>query len=113
LIRGFIANKPDVVYDEKKNIYYPVEEDAVLAKIEGEWSIYINIDGKQYWKQGEIVLPEMEKMEHTLPSDSRYRPDVILLRNNFEDYAQQAKTHLEEIQRNDEKLRNNYNKNFK
>jgi len=50
----------------------------------------------------------MEKMSFTLPSDSRFRADTILFRNGFEDYAQQAKMNMEEIQRNDRKLRENY-----
>lgn len=52
-------------------------------------------------------------MEFTLPSDARFRPDVILLRNGYEEYAQQAKMHLEDVQRNDKKLRENYKKKTK
>jgi hypothetical protein len=51
----------------------------------------------------------MEKMMFNLPSDSRIRDDVILLRNGYDQYSQQAKIQLEEIQRRDRKLRAKYN----
>jgi hypothetical protein len=79
-----------------------------LAKHEGEWSNFFKIDDNIYWRQGESDLPQIEKMEFFLPSDSTLRPDVILLKNGHEEYAQLAKIHLEEIQRNDRKLRESY-----
>jgi len=63
-----------------------------------------------YWRQGENELPELEKMEFSLPSDSTLRADVILLKNGHEEYAQLAKIQLEENQRNDRKLRDNFRK---
>lgn len=94
-----------MIYDDKLNVYKLKSSDLALAKWEGEWSNFINCDNKQYWKMGELQLNNMNKMNFTLPSDSRYRPDVLLLENRFEEYAQTAKTHLEEIQRHDLKLR--------
>ena len=44
-------------------------------------------------------------MDFTLESDSRYREDILLYKNGQEDLAQDAKVYLEEIQRNDRKLR--------
>jgi len=49
-------------------------------------------------------------MEYTLPSDSRFREDAILLANNYEEYAGMAKMYLEENQRNDKNLREKYKK---
>jgi hypothetical protein len=54
---------------------------------------------------GECELSDADKMNYTLPSDSRLRWDVLLLKNGYEEMAQQAKMQLEEIQRNDRKLR--------
>jgi hypothetical protein len=51
----------------------------------------------------------MEKMNFTLPSDSRIRYDVVLLRHGYEEFSQQAKIQLEEIQRKDKSLRVKYN----
>jgi len=81
-----------------------------MAKFEGEWSNYFKIDDHVYWRQGDYELPELEKMSFTLPSDSTLRPDVILLKNGHEEFAQIAKIQLEEVQRNDKKLRENYKK---
>ena len=55
----------------------------------------------------------MEKQTFTLPSDSLYREDLILLKTGDAEMAQKAKMNLEEIQRNDRKLREKYNKNGK
>jgi len=112
-IIGFVAKKTDVEWDDAKKVYKYKNASSVLAKYDGEWSNYLNIDRTLVWKQGENVLPEMEKMSFTLPSDSRFRADTILFRNGFEDYAQQAKMNMEEIQRNDRKLRENYLKSNK
>lgn len=68
----------------------------------------MKIDDKEYWRQGECELPNMEKMEFMLPSDSSLREDIILLKHGYEEYAQEAKTYLEEIQRNDRNLREKF-----
>lgn len=102
---GFIANKNDVKFDEKVKIFRPLSNNAILSKFEGEWSNFMKCDNVEYWRNGELEFPTMEKMKFTLPSDSRLRADVILLKNGYEEYAQQAKMSLEEIQRNDKKLR--------
>jgi hypothetical protein len=65
----------------------------------------MNIDGVNYWKQGEIDLDPIEKMDFTLPSDSTLREDILLLKAGYEDYAQLAKLNLENQQRVDKKLR--------
>lgn len=44
-------------------------------------------------------------MAFTLPSDSTFREDLIWLKNGDEDASQRYKVKLEEIQRNDKKLR--------
>jgi hypothetical protein len=82
----------------------------VISTLEGEWTNYINFDGVTYWRQGGVQLLPMERMNFTLPSDSTYREDILLYKNNHIDYAQDAKVYLEEIQRNDKKLREIYNK---
>ena len=76
-----------------------------MAKIEGEWSRFLKIDGKEVWRQGSVDLGDLEKMDFVLPSDSTLREDIILLKHGHEEYAQQAKTYLEESQRNDRTLR--------
>jgi len=52
----------------------------------------------------------MEKMDYTLPSDSIYREDILLLKNGYFDLAQEAKSYLEENQRYDKKSRESFAK---
>jgi len=109
---GFIANTDDLKLDKKTGIY-SVDKKYQHAKLEGEWSRFININDTCYWLQDEQVLADMERMEFTLPSDCSYRPDIILYKMNMNDKAQEAKTILEEIQRNDRNLRDEYKKSLK
>jgi hypothetical protein len=48
---------------------------------------------------------DLYRLEYTLPSDSTFREDILYLKSGNEDEAQKAKTKLEEVQRNDRKLR--------
>ncbi len=100
--------KKDVVYENKTNVYKVKDSKCVISSIEGEWSNHIKFDGVPYWKQGDIQLLQMERMAFTLPSDSSFREDILLYKNNQTDYAQEAKVYLEEIQRGDRKLREVY-----
>ncbi len=96
-----------MVQDPSKKTYKVKSDNCILAKLEGEWTRYVKIDGKDYWRQGEFELPDLEKMEFVLPSDTIYREDITLFKHGFDDLAQEAKTYLEEKQRHDRKLREN------
>lgn len=110
-LSGFIANIRNVKFDAKKNCY-TCDKSLILAKIEGEWTNFVKIDDKLRWEHGMYPLFPMEKQAFTLPSDSLCREDLILLKLGDHELAQQAKTNLEEIQRNDKKLREKYRKIF-
>ncbi len=86
----------------------------VLSKIEGEFSQYIKFDNVYYWEYEKTYHPEFRRMRYTLPSDSTLREDINWLKHgnglnepseSNESCAQKAKIKLEEIQRNDKKLR--------
>jgi hypothetical protein len=94
----------------QKNQYKINSKDQVFASYDGEWGYEFNIDGVNYWKQGEVELSPIEKMDFTLPSDSTFREDILLLKAGYEDYAQLAKMNLENIQRADINLRKNNKK---
>jgi hypothetical protein len=102
---GFIARTADVKLNKKGHYEFTTKEDVAFAKFEGEWSYDFNVDGVCYYKQGEVDLQSMERQEFTLPSDCTYREDLVLLKAGYDDYAQLAKMKMEEIQRNDKKLR--------
>lgn len=76
-----------------------------MAKIEGEWARFINIDDVCYWIHDEQKLTDMIRPDFILESDSQFRPDIVLWRLGLEEKAQEAKIYLEEIQRKDRDLR--------
>jgi hypothetical protein len=76
-----------------------------LAKIEGEWARFINIDDDCYWIHDEEKLNAFEKQPFTLPSDCHFREDLILYKMGLDDKASEAKVYLEEKQRKDEGIR--------
>ena len=99
----------DIKYDKKKDLY-SCEKKKIISNCEGEWNTFINFDEKPYWEQGNFEFIQMEKQNFTLSSDSFYREDILLMKNGKLDLAQQAKINLEEIQRNDKKLREKLSK---
>jgi hypothetical protein len=103
---GFIARTADVTKNKKG--HYVAKEAAMFSKYEGEWAYDFNADGVNYYKQGEVKVYPMERQEFTLPSDSSFREDLLLLKAGYEDYAGLAKMKLEDIQRNDRKVREKY-----
>lgn len=80
-------------------------ESELLSSIQGEYSSYCMIDNKLYWQYDQENFPVFRRLFYTLPSDSTFREDLILFKNKDELNAQQAKIKLEDIQRNDTKLR--------
>lgn len=105
---GFICKTSDVQYDPKSSSY-KCDKKCTLSSIEGEWTNYIKFDNVFYWKHADTIIHQMERQEFTLPSDSLFRDDLLLFREGNLDLSQQAKTNLEEIQRNDRKLRSKNN----
>lgn len=73
--------------------------------MEGEFSSYVKFNNEILWEYSKFKCPEIRRMRFTLPSDSTFREDVIYLKLKNEDMSQKAKVILEEIQRNDRKLR--------
>ena len=94
-------------YDNKKDLFY-CDKKHILASIEGEWTRFIDIDKKNYWNRNKQVISQAKKMEFTLPSDSLFRDDLLLFKKGEFELAQQAKINLEERQRMDKKLRENF-----
>jgi hypothetical protein len=82
----------------------------VVSNIEGEFAEFINFDNIAYWEYSNYEFPKMRRMGFTLPSDSTFRDDIIMLKSGDEEEAQRCKIMLEEIQRHDRKLRNNNQK---
>lgn len=78
-----------------------------VARLNGSYLGYIDFDGRRYW-DARYMQPFPIQFETVIPSDADYREDLLLLRSGRVDAAQRAKEHLENIQRNDRKLRDDY-----
>ena len=87
-------------------IYREGEERKEIAQGSGSWLEYIQFDGNQMWRMGDIPELRWELSQDCLPSDSVYRSDLLLLLNEDIDNAQVAKDTLENLQRKDKASRN-------
>jgi hypothetical protein len=76
-------------------------------KVNGEWSKNVFIDDELFWNYDDYKHFEIARMSFTLPSDSTFREDSVLLKRGLVDEAEAAKVKLEELQRKDRKLRGN------
>jgi len=73
--------------------------------IQGSWIKALIIDDKKYWNiKMNIISPQLP-VSNPLPSDARYREDLIWLYKEELDFAQKWKLALENIQRKDATLR--------
>lgn len=78
-----------------------------ICDIEGSWLKSLVIDGKKYWdiEQNEPMRQVPDMSEQVLPSDWRYREDLIWLKYDYMKIAQKWKFRIEEQQRKDRRLR--------
>ena len=80
-----------------------------LSVLTGSFLGYMEFDGVRYWDY-RYVDPYKVNFDIALPSDSEARMDLILLREGNIEEAQKKKEELENIQRRDRKLREDYSK---
>ena len=105
--RGNIVEIKDVTIDENGGNHILKKNAKTYGNIEGEWTSFISFDGVEYWNNNMKTL-KLFSHEFTLPSDGRFRPDLINLIEGNEDQSQIEKEKLEVRQRQDRKLRANY-----
>ena len=80
--------------------------------ISGSWISNLLIDSKEFWN------PEIKKfsyniVEDPIPSDVRFREDILWLRDQNFEQAQKWKLKLEAVMRNERKQRELFNKQRK
>lgn len=86
-----------------------------LCQVEGSWLTHISFDGVRLWELGKTApggvtaAPRPSPVPDPLPSDSRFRTDLITLRTGDLVEAQKEKNRLEELQRADRRLRQEKN----
>lgn len=93
---------------------FPSDEKMVFAEITGSWLEGIYFDNKLYWNIKQNNPSAITAVKDPLPSDSRYREDLIWLKRSilysdntkeYEDYSQKWKLALEVQQRYDRSIR--------
>ena len=110
--RGNIVEVKDVSIDENGGNHKLRKNAKTYGNIEGEWTSFISFDGVEYWNNNMKTL-KLFSHEFTLPSDGRFRPDLINLIDGKEEQSQIEKEKLEVRQRQDRKLRAKYENNQK
>ena len=110
--RGNIVNIKDVLIDETGGNHKLRKNAKSYGNFEGEWTSFISFDNVEYWNNSMKTL-NIYSHEFILPSDGRFRPDLINLIDGNEEQSQLEKEKLEERQREDRKLRALYIKGKK
>ncbi|OMJ84354.1 hypothetical protein SteCoe_14580 [Stentor coeruleus] len=100
-----VRGKPsDYVQGTIKNL-----QGKELSKLEGTYLGYLEFSGVRYW-DARYIKPYKITYPQLLLSDSECRKDMCVLKTGDIERAQAAKEELENIQRNDRKLRSIYSK---
>ena len=84
--------------------------DHVIAKISGSWQTTVKISEEKLWDINECKADPLKFAVDPLPSDWRFREDIVWLRRNNLPYAQEWKVRLEYEQRRDRTTRSNFAK---
>ncbi|DBA04803.1 TPA: hypothetical protein N0F65_004440 [Lagenidium giganteum] len=91
-IKGFIGHA-------KKSSKHPI------STLQGSWLTHLQFDNKVYWHVESEPVFQHIPVSNPLPSDCRFREDLLALKNGDPVLAQSEKLRLEEIQRTDKKWR--------
>jgi len=84
-----------------------------LAKITGSWIEKLEIDGKDIWNINRDYPTRAQPVKNPLPSDCRYREDLLWVKHGSLPNAEEWKVALEIRQRLEKKLRQDYEKDKK
>ena len=111
--RGKIIDSKFITQDDNNGDHKLAKGAKSYGDIEGEWTSYISFDNVEYWNNYKCKALTVYSHEFTLPSDGRYRGDLINLIKGDQEKSQIEKENLEVRQRKDRKLRADYLKNKK
>ena len=59
----------------------------LICDISGSWKDYLIIGDSKYWSSSDTSLIKPMPIPNPLPSDPRYREDLIWLKRGNEEYA--------------------------
>ena len=111
--RGKIVDSKFITPDDNNGDHKLAKGAKSYGDIEGEWTSYISFDNVEYWNNYKCKALTVYSHEFTLPSDGRYRGDLINLIKGDQEKSKKKKENLEVRQRKDRKLRADYLKNKK
>ncbi len=94
-------------WEHPKSLAEIKDKGEEVSTITGSWLKEITFDSEQYWELGDrrYKLWPQRASKSPLPSDWRYREDLIWLKYKNEPYADAWKKELEIMQRLDRKWR--------
>ena len=84
-----------------------------LLNVSGSWLKSLKIGEETMWNIDRDLPSTFVPVENPLPSDSRFREDMLWTKRNNQKYAQEWKLKLEERQRFEKKLRLDHKKQKK
>jgi hypothetical protein len=87
-----------------------IEQDGErICEIYGNYCGFLEFDGDRYWDVRDTIKFKVAESENDiLPSDSRYRQDLVSFKKGDVEEAQNFKEKLELDQRHDAKLRSHH-----
>eukprot|EP00828_Plagiopyla_frontata_P023741 TRINITY_DN3033_c0_g2_i1.p1 TRINITY_DN3033_c0_g2~~TRINITY_DN3033_c0_g2_i1.p1 ORF type:complete len:417 (-),score=63.80 TRINITY_DN3033_c0_g2_i1:58-1308(-) len=98
-------------YDQLLTLFNPkTDAQKEIANLTGIWHQTLYVNDQLIWKLDNNKPYELVRQKNPLPSDGIYRLDSITWKSKEKKEAQQMKEFLENIQRNDRKLRADYEK---
>ena len=103
--RGGIYNLSDVTISDNECIHQLKKNSTSFIDIEGRWTSHCEIDSDEYWNVDDYKLLGKYDDGFILPSDGRFRKDLIYFIKDDEENSQKEKENLEELQRKDRRLR--------
>ena len=103
--KDFVEKKIKNKKDKEKEDMKFLDMDQEIGNIEGSWLDNLVIGGEEVWNLNKIMPIRQVPEENPLPSDSRFREDLIFVKYNDIKMADKWKVKLEERQRFEKKLR--------
>ena len=112
--KGHIVNSKYIQIDENGSEHSLLKGFTSIAKISGQWTNSLVFDDKEYWGINDNkVLTMFHDEKYMCPSDGSLRTDLQCLIKDKEDASQKEKERLEVRQRQDRKLREEWDKKRK
>ena len=114
MLSKLFYGKKEAQYDEMKieirQLNPETKEKELKASGVGSWLGQVIFDDKEYWSIFDEKREWIQDGLNLLPSDSMKREDLNAVINNDYDLAQKEKERLEELQRSDQKKREEWKK---